>query len=59
MRTILQRSKESAHIRITTIRDMPEGSSGLHEKLFESNIRTAYISGGYDKTFHLYGKLGM
>lgn len=27
-------------------------------KLFENNIMTAYLSGDYDKTFHLYGKLG-
>lgn len=27
-------------------------------KLYEHNIRTAFISGGYDKTFHVYGKLG-
>jgi hypothetical protein len=28
------------------------------KKLFENNILTAFISGGYDKTIHLYGKLG-
>lgn len=27
-------------------------------RLFENNIMTAYISGSYDKTIHLYGKLG-
>ncbi len=27
-------------------------------KLFENNIPTAFLTGGYDKTFHLYGKLG-
>lgn len=27
-------------------------------RLFENNIPTAFISGGYDKTIHLYGKLG-
>lgn len=27
-------------------------------RLFENNIMTAFISGGYDKTIHLYGKLG-
>ncbi len=27
-------------------------------KLFENNIMTAFISGSYDKTIHLYGKLG-
>ncbi len=27
-------------------------------KLYESNIMTAFLTGGYDKTFHLYGKLG-
>ncbi len=27
-------------------------------RLYECNIRTAYLSAGYDKTFHLYGKLG-
>lgn len=27
-------------------------------RLYENNILTAFISGGYDKTIHLYGKLG-
>ena len=27
-------------------------------KLFENNIQTAFITGGYDKTIHLYGTLG-
>ena len=27
-------------------------------RLYENNISTAFLTGGYDKTFHLYGKLG-
>lgn len=27
-------------------------------RLFESNVSTAFIAGSYDKTLHLYGKLG-
>lgn len=27
-------------------------------RLYENKIATAYLTGGYDKTFHLYGKLG-
>ncbi len=27
-------------------------------RLYENNITTAYITGGYDKTIYLYGKLG-
>jgi hypothetical protein len=27
-------------------------------ELYKNNIMTAYLSAGYDKTFHLYGKLG-